>query len=285
MSNIDAALQTICFIEEHLHEKLSLQDLADQAGFSQYHFHRLFTKTTGYSPYDYYLSRKLTRAVEHLSATHSKVIDTALEYGFNSPESFTRACLSVFGYSPSTIRHMIQAKQFVGVPKLKAAFLYYIQKREATPPRLLDMPELVLYGIGYLSETDQDYTKLPPQLNDYFRAYLEQGTDLYKIRWTLQKGEPENIRFIGTSTNTNNLMTKQLPATTYLAFDLYEDNAMLQEYIYSYYLPGSPYQASLPYSIELFPHENASVHSLDRSEISETSGARVGVLYIPVSLR
>ncbi|MBN2222673.1 MAG: helix-turn-helix transcriptional regulator [Vallitaleaceae bacterium] len=266
MSKVEVALQTIHFIEDHLQEKLSLQDLADHAGFSQYHFVRLFTKTTGYSPYDYYLSRKLTKAVEHLSESHCKVIDAALEYGFNSPESFTRACLSVFGYSPSTLRKKVQSNQFIGVYELKKDFLDYIQKRELSPPQLLDMPELSLYGIGYLSESDQDYMKIPRQLEDFFRTYLDQGESVYKLRIKTKSGEPENIRFLGIHSELSHLMTKRLPATTYLAFDLYADESQLQNYIQSYYLPGSPYQLALPYSIELLRHEH-------------------GTLYLPVSLR
>lgn len=93
------------YIEAHLGEPLSVEQLSQVANFSKFHFHRQFADYLGTGVARYILLLRLRRASYRLAFDRrAKVIDIALEAGFENPESFTRAFRNTFGQSPSAFR-------------------------------------------------------------------------------------------------------------------------------------------------------------------------------------
>jgi AraC family transcriptional regulator len=92
------------FLEENLDEDLHLDRLAEVAGFSPFHFHRIFRGMTGESPQACVRRLRLERAGRALRASERNVIDIALQAGFDSHEGFDRAFRRQFGTSPSDFR-------------------------------------------------------------------------------------------------------------------------------------------------------------------------------------
>jgi len=93
------------YIEANLGEPLSTERLSQIANFSKFHFHRQFADYIGTSVGRYILLLRFRRASYQLAFDRrSKVIDIALEAGFENPESFTRAFRNTFGQSPSGFR-------------------------------------------------------------------------------------------------------------------------------------------------------------------------------------
>lgn len=88
------------YIEQNLLESITLKQLADEAGYSPWHFARVFKKVTGKTPYEYIRSRRLTQAALNLRDDNKKVIDVALDFVFDSHEGFTRAFSKEFGIAP-----------------------------------------------------------------------------------------------------------------------------------------------------------------------------------------
>lgn len=95
----------IDFIGKHLDEEITLEEISRVACFSKYHFHRLFTVCTGISLQAYIKWLRLKRAAHQL-IMHKKetIINIALDAGFESHESFSRAFKQVCGQSPSEFR-------------------------------------------------------------------------------------------------------------------------------------------------------------------------------------
>jgi AraC family transcriptional regulator len=92
-------------IEQNLAGELSLAELADAACLSPYHFSRQFTGRFGFSPMAYVRARRLEIAAERLRAgPPTRLIDLALDCGFDSQEGFTRAFSRTFGVSPGRYR-------------------------------------------------------------------------------------------------------------------------------------------------------------------------------------
>ena len=92
-------------IGEHLDEPLSLDDLADVAAFSKFHFHRQFRSYTGMTVARFVRSLRLKRASLRLAFDlDHQIIAIALEAGFASPESFARAFRALQGQTPSAFR-------------------------------------------------------------------------------------------------------------------------------------------------------------------------------------
>lgn len=91
----------IDYIEEHITEQLDLSDIAKEASCSPYYFQKIFGILCGITVGEYIRSRRLTLAGGELAKTNGRVIDIALKYGYESPESFTRAFTRFHGITPS----------------------------------------------------------------------------------------------------------------------------------------------------------------------------------------
>ncbi len=93
------------YIESHLTAgDLDYGEIARQAACSPFYFQRIFGALCGMSLGEYIRARRLTLAGRELAAGGAKVLDTALKYGYESPESFARAFARFHGVTPSEAR-------------------------------------------------------------------------------------------------------------------------------------------------------------------------------------
>lgn len=96
--------KAIDYIEEHLTEEIDYETVAAQSFSSSYHFQRLFSILCGYTIGEYIRFRRLSLAGVELSGGKEKVIDVALKYGYDSPDSFAKAFQKFHGIMPSEAR-------------------------------------------------------------------------------------------------------------------------------------------------------------------------------------
>lgn len=94
----------IGFIEDRLTEELSIEDIAHSANSSNANFQRIFSIVTGMTVGDYIRSRRLSLAGIELTESDVKFLDTALKYGYETAESFTKAFTRFHGVTPSTAK-------------------------------------------------------------------------------------------------------------------------------------------------------------------------------------
>ncbi|MGN0595173.1 MAG: effector binding domain-containing protein [Hominimerdicola sp.] len=92
------------YIEQNLTEDLQISDIASKAFVSSFHFQRIFSILCGFTLGEYIRNRRLTLAGQELSANNAKVIDIAVKYGYDSPDSFARAFIKFHGISPSAAK-------------------------------------------------------------------------------------------------------------------------------------------------------------------------------------
>lgn len=92
--------QVIDYIEEHIKDEIDPEKLAKMAGYSPYHFYRIFQKHTGYTLMDYVGKRRLQHALYEL-VDGKKIIQIAMDYGFETHAGFTKAFKKCFGSPPS----------------------------------------------------------------------------------------------------------------------------------------------------------------------------------------
>jgi AraC family transcriptional regulator len=97
--------EAIKYIEENLTNEIDFKEVARRAFCSEYHFKRLFSFLTGITLSEYIRRRRLTLAGFELRNRNVKVIDIALKYGYNSPDSFARAFQNLHGITPSEARN------------------------------------------------------------------------------------------------------------------------------------------------------------------------------------
>ncbi|PGD05536.1 AraC family transcriptional regulator [Bacillus wiedmannii] len=106
LKNMNAAMQ---YIENNLTNEIDFKEVAKIAFCSEYHFKRMFSFLAGVSLSEYIRCRRLTLAAFELKDSNAKVIDVAIKYGYNSPDSFTRAFQNLHGITPSEARSTIRS--------------------------------------------------------------------------------------------------------------------------------------------------------------------------------
>ena len=104
MEWIEALQKAITYIEEHLLEEINYEDVARQVHTSSYEFHRAFSFVTGLTANAYIRNRRLSLAGKELVETDAKITDLAMKYGYETPESFTKAFTRFHGVAPKTAR-------------------------------------------------------------------------------------------------------------------------------------------------------------------------------------
>ena len=83
--------QAIRYIEEHLREELTIREIAQRAALSPFYFQKGFAMLCSMTVGDYIRQRRLSAAGLEVLTTDRKIIDIALEFGYDSPDSFTKA--------------------------------------------------------------------------------------------------------------------------------------------------------------------------------------------------
>ncbi len=107
-----AILSTLIHIQTHLEGDLNLNLLAGRVGFSPYHFHRIFREGIGEPAKEYIRRLRIDRAAYRLKISEETILQVALDAGFKTHESFTRAFQRQFGVSPSAFRrNFLQASR------------------------------------------------------------------------------------------------------------------------------------------------------------------------------
>jgi AraC family transcriptional regulator len=140
--------RAIDYISKHISEEINLDQLADVACFSPFHFHRVFTACVGETPRGFIERIKLERAANNLCLLpHKSVADIASDCGFSSASTFTRAfkkyyqippreflnqhrhdfhSMNIPGYQPKPVLNN-SAKELVRIVKLPALHVAYTQ--------------------------------------------------------------------------------------------------------------------------------------------------------------
>lgn len=139
MDWISSLQNAIDYIEDNLCGELDYVRIAREAYSSSFHFQRIFNMLCGHTLGEYIRNRRLTLAAKELSGSDSKVIDVALKYGYDTPESFSRAFTRFHGVTPSQAKaNRAQLKSFSRLSvKLilegGTTMTYRIEQRDAIP--------------------------------------------------------------------------------------------------------------------------------------------------------
>jgi AraC-like DNA-binding protein len=98
------AVETALWIDAHSHRPIGLEDAAEQAGISPFHFLRLFSDTLGVTPHQYLVRSRLRHAARRLADDDSAITDIAYDVGFGDLSNFVRTFHRAAGASPLKFR-------------------------------------------------------------------------------------------------------------------------------------------------------------------------------------
>ena len=100
----EAIKEAVSFMEIHITEEITMYDVAAHVNVSPFYFHKGFNILCGYSITEYIRNRRLALAGEELISSDATVTALAMKYGYDSPDSFTKAFARFHGYAPSVVR-------------------------------------------------------------------------------------------------------------------------------------------------------------------------------------
>ncbi|EOZ5798019.1 GyrI-like domain-containing protein [Enterococcus faecalis] len=255
LANLNQAMD---YIEEHLTEEVSFDELAKKTGISVYHFKRTFSFIAGMSLAEYIKKRRLAEANLALLAGE-KVTDVAFKYGYQSIEGFSRAFRDWSGQAPSEVMKTQIQKTF---PKF--SFYIDIKGGQSMDVKLIEKPAFQIVGVSqkvplqYQGE-NQAIMELAQRITPQQRAEMHTFDDVYphqvvNASFDFQEGRAteggEMTHMIGFATLQENIYEDleqlSVPAHTWAVFPNEGPFPQtLQETwarIFSEWLPSSGYQ-------------------------------------------
>lgn len=172
--------RAIIYIEAHLGDDIKVETVAKAAGYSYYHLTRQFVAVLGESMGSYIKKRRLADAAKKLIYTDDKIIDIAVENGFESSEAFSRAFKTVYKASPQNYRNnrfdtFISAKE-----RLDKGLLDHIVRNVTVHPEIVQLPPIKAAGIR--GETTLNDNKLPLLWQSFRKQQAEIPNQLENAR-------------------------------------------------------------------------------------------------------
>lgn len=160
--------KAIDFMEDNLQNDISVQDIAGQVYVSPYFLQKGFSLMTGYGIGEYLRSRRLSQAAMDLLTTEDKVIDIAMRYTYDTPESFTKAFSRFHGASPSQVRSgQSPARSFL---PLKISIV--IQGGNTMDCKITKMSSLKLIGFQREFTYEEAYAEIPKFWGELTQKYF-----------------------------------------------------------------------------------------------------------------
>lgn len=161
--------RAIGYMEEHLLEDIHPEDVAQHVHISPFYFQRGFRLMTGYSLGEYVRCRRLYLAALELIAGEERVIDLAYRYGYETPESFTRAFSRFHGVSPARLRSDPARIR----PFLPLKIRIIIQGGDSMDYVVERMEGFQVIGFGREFTDDAGYQEIPRYWDEFSEKYLE----------------------------------------------------------------------------------------------------------------
>jgi AraC-like DNA-binding protein len=103
---VDCVDSAILYMQEHINENISLNELSLQYNYSVSRFSNLFKQKTGYAPIDYFVQMKMQKACQQLDFTDRSIKDIAFSMGFDDPYYFSKRFRTIIGMSPKKYRSL-----------------------------------------------------------------------------------------------------------------------------------------------------------------------------------
>lgn len=104
MEWVEAISKAIEYMEAHITEDITVEDVAKEVYISPFYFSKGFSLLCGFTISEYIRNRRLSLAGNELATSEERVIDVALKYGYDSPDSFTKAFTRFHGVTPSMVQ-------------------------------------------------------------------------------------------------------------------------------------------------------------------------------------
>ena len=271
MNYYERVEKAIEFIENNLQYPLTLEQISCEAFLSKYHFHRIFSSIVGETIGDYIRKRRLTEASRSLIKTDKKIIEIALDFQFESQQSFSRSFKNHFGISPGQYRKNSLPKFMFERKKITNQKLKHLGEISMKPV-IKEIREIKIVGMEKTTTLSTSYVDIPKLWDDFCKRMCEiNNIKNDKVFYEARKPDlnfnmndftetTEFTEIAGLEVNEirdtpDGMVNIIIPKGKYAVFThkgFAKDLRQTYEYIWGTWLPNSNFEADLKYDFELY---------------------------------
>lgn len=259
MEWMESISEAVKYIEDNITENITADDVANHVCISEFYFQKGFSMLCGLSVMEYIRNRRLALAGGELAAGDAKVIDIAVKYGYDSPDSFTKAFTRFHGITPSMVqKDEMTIKSFAPLKikiSMEGGYLmdYKITKKE----------EFTVLGVS----KKFDYENAKEEIPVFWQKHYEAGNGkyvcgMYGINIDEKMGKEEFEYLIADNYNPameipEGFVTRTIPAFTWAVFPCKGAMPMslqnVNTKIFSEWLPAlKEYEFAAGYCVEMY---------------------------------
>jgi AraC family transcriptional regulator len=277
MSNITSIFEAVESVEKNLKEEITIADIADAVYYSLYHFCRTFNAVIHHTPYDYLMRRRLSESARELVETNKKIIDIAMDYRFNSPETYSRAFKRMLGMQPNQWRKQGKLDKRLLMSRLTLDHIKHRNKGDFLKPVSIKKDAFQVAGIMTLANNDPTVISHLWELLGQVLAESKNTTkakpgNYYGISWYPKDWQQHGFLYLAANEMQSQeavnpaLVVKTIPSLTYARFihkGPGKDIKLTLDYIYQTWLPKSGKNLCYPLEIE---HYGGNLRDWDSEE-------------------
>ena len=258
MNWVDSISKSINYIESHLLEDIKIEDIANQVYMSPLYLQKGFSIMCNYTISEYIRNRRLSLAGKDLMNTDEKIIDIALKYCYDSPDSFTKAFNRFHGSTPNSIRKDgAIIKEFAPLRisiDLKGGYTmdYKIEEKES----------FKVVGLSEKFKYDDAYEDVPKMWQLFKETNNNKICTKYGVNMDIEMSGNEFIYMICDDYKEGmevpeGFKVREIPKYTWAIFTCYgpsyKSMPKLNEKIFKEWLPNSnEYEIAAGYNIEMY---------------------------------
>ena len=166
MNWVEGMSNAISYIEDNLTQDITVVDIAKQAFVSAFYFQKAFAMLCGFTVGEYIRQRRLTLAGSELAATDGKIIDIAFKYGYDSPDSFTKAFTRFHGVTPSAVRKGEAIIKSFAPLKIK----FTLEGGFIMDYKIVEKAAFTVMGVSKSFKYDTGYTEIPQFWAEHYQT-------------------------------------------------------------------------------------------------------------------
>lgn len=245
------------YIESNLTEELDVQDIASKAYVSAFHFQRIFSVLCGFTIGEYIRRRRLTLAAQELSSGKIKVIDAAVKYGYESPDSFARAFVKFHGISPSAAKERGAELRYFAPLRIKLT----LEGGTVMEYRIVEKAAFTVMGRSRSFNGETSYEEIPKFWQEHMQS--EDSKIVCGMFGVCLDGDGRNFEYLIADVYLpqneipEGYVTRVIPAGTWAVFlcrgDLPKVLQNVNTKIWSEWLPNcKEYKLAGNYNIEMY---------------------------------
>lgn len=262
MEWIKALKASIDYMEQHLLEDIHAEDIARQVHMSGFYFQKGFSMVTGYTVGDYLRNRRLYLAALDLLKGEEKVIDIAYKYGYETPESFSKAFKRFHGFTPAQTRKKPEKIQSFQPLIIKIL----LEGGNIMDVRIEKMDAFKIVGKGRSFSFETGFREIPKFWDEFYNNHRQEvknsGSDSFGKYGVSIMTEGENFNYYIAGDDQGKVKEPgyeviEIPAHTWAKFRCVGPMPGAIQYvntkIYQEWLPGNAqYDIAADINIELY---------------------------------